>query len=307
MAGSSAHERTSHWHIWLKHKDSICPYLKDIRSVSPDLEFLELVAESVHSYMFKVRLHGTIYALKLYAVPEAGWRNFSSLAWVEDVVLCSDPFIVEYRVYDALIEWDLLGKVGPHCSGWLTISNEQEQDLDKRFNLRHGYTTIDSALIAKLKGMGRRHWLGFRQAPQKQQDPVRGLLLEWIDGTSLDKAFVDEAGAACLRTQLRDLHSLDIVHADFYPRNVMVSRSGRPYIIDFSSARLWPCRGFGREKEGFLDYMECEKGALEYYLFQLQGLQRHQNVKLTEAKSDEEAYGGRVSSDVEVTKDQFQD
>ncbi|RAK94785.1 uncharacterized protein BO80DRAFT_18296 [Aspergillus ibericus CBS 121593] len=61
-------EAYSHWHIWLKYKDRICPFLPDRRDLAPQLEFLDLIADSMHSYMFKVRIDDHIYALKLVRI-----------------------------------------------------------------------------------------------------------------------------------------------------------------------------------------------------------------------------------------------
>ncbi|PWY73128.1 hypothetical protein BO94DRAFT_607617 [Aspergillus sclerotioniger CBS 115572] len=112
--------------------------------------------------------------------------------------------------------------------------------------------------------MDRRPWLGFRQRPEDTDESVRGLLLEYIDGTSIGKGTLKASAASNLRYQLDCLHSLDIAHGDFYPRNMMVSKAGDPYLIDFSSAQLWPCRGFQMKKKRFDSYMGCEKSALEY-------------------------------------------
>ncbi|RAK94784.1 uncharacterized protein BO80DRAFT_18292 [Aspergillus ibericus CBS 121593] len=156
--------------------------------------------------------------------------------------------------------------------------------------------------------MDRRQWLGFRQSPEKTSDPVRGLLLDYIDGTGIANGTLNASGASNLRSQLDRLHSLDIAHADLYPRNMMVSKDGDPYLIDFSSAKLWPCRGFQKKKKKIFDgYLREENSALEYYLFQLQKLKRHRGLKISDAKSDEDAYGGEVPWTVEGFKDEFID
>ncbi|OOG00888.1 hypothetical protein ASPCADRAFT_125899 [Aspergillus carbonarius ITEM 5010] len=306
-APAHENEALSHWHIWLKYKDKICPFLPDRRDLASQIEFLDLIADSMHSYMFKVRIHEQIYALKLYTIPDPGWTSSDKMSRVEDIVTSKDPFIAESRVYDCLAEYELEGQVGPKCHGWLTISREQEQALDDRFNLTNGYTSNDVGLIYELKKMDRRQWLGFRQSPENTSDPVRGLLLDYIDGAGIGKGTLNASAAASLRSQLDRLHSLDIAHGDFYPRNIMVSKDGNPYLIDFSSAKLWPCRGFQMKKRRFDGYMRDERCALEYYLFQLQKLKRHRELEISHAKSDEDAYGGEVSWFVEGFKHEFVD
>lgn len=204
-------------------------------------------------------------------------------------------------MYSRLIENKFGGTVGPRCHGWLTLSKEQESELDRTFYLSGRYSHKE------------REWSGFRQSPEKQSDPVRGLLLEYIDGTTLGKACLSCTGASSLRTQLNHLHSLGIAHGDFYPRNIIVSK-GRARLIDFSSAMMWPRRGC-LNKDDFGNYLECEKSDLEFFFFQLQKasieawfipilsntdfvnikqLRRHHGIKFTEIQSEEEAYGGQI-------------
>lgn len=52
------------WEVWLRNKE-LCSSLPDSRDIAPELKFLELLADSTHSYLFKVRANDTNYALKL--------------------------------------------------------------------------------------------------------------------------------------------------------------------------------------------------------------------------------------------------
>lgn len=197
-------------------------------------------------------------------------------------------------MYSRLFE-NKLG-VGPRCHGWLTLIKKQESELDRKFYLSSRYSHNE------------REWSGFRQDPEKQLDPVRGLLLEYIDGTTLGKARLSCTGARSLRTQLTHLHFLGIAHGDFYPRNIMVSkgRNGRARLIDFSSAKIWPRRGC-LNNDDFDKYLECEKCDLESFFLQLQEasieawyipilsnadfvnikqLRLHQGIKFTEIRNE---------------------
>lgn len=194
-------------------------------------------------------------------------------------------------MYDYLIEKKLVGVASPHCHGWLTIDNDQERKLARKL-----HQTFE-----------------WRRRPDTARDPVRGLLLEYVEGYTLDKAYMTPLAAQSLRDQLNHLHSLDIAHGDFLPRNIMVSNDSRALLIDFSSAILWPHPNFlVRKREDFLRYIENEKSALELFLFRLQmvrktsvlfiylahikQLKRHQGMKFTDAESEEEAYGGTLSN-----------
>ncbi|KKZ63596.1 hypothetical protein EMCG_00250 [[Emmonsia] crescens] len=86
-----------------------------------------------------------------------------------------------------------------------------------------------------------------------------------------DKARVTAAGARSLRDQLDHLHNMDIAHGDLFPRNIMGSNDGRAFLVDFSSAKLFPHSSFMlRKREDFLDYTRGEKCVLELLLFRLQ-------------------------------------
>lgn len=172
-----------------------------------------------------------------------------------------DPFLVESQVYDFLIEKNWVGEVGPHCYGWLTIDEDQERLLDNKISPKHEI-------------------FEWRRREDTENEPVRALLLEYIDGCTLDVAYITPRAARSLRDQLNSLHSLNIAHGDFYPRNIMVSKMGRAYIIDFSAAVLWPLAGRLRKKEKFQKCMQDENQELELFLFRLQNVSFHRNFLL---------------------------
>ncbi|KAK2813736.1 hypothetical protein FQN50_000134 [Emmonsiellopsis sp. PD_5] len=257
------------WTLWLKHRGVKCPFIKDLSHLSPEIEFLELLFAGGHSYLFKVRLQDAIYTLKLYTLTQPHWSRsrFERNAWE------MDPFIVECQVYDYLIESKQVGVVGPYCHGWLKIDKAQELSLERKL-----HQTLD-----------------WQRRADTAEDPIRGLLLEYIDGCTIDKAHITAAGAQSLRDQLSHLHSLDIAHGDLVPQNIMASNDGRALLVDFSSANLWPHSWyFIREREDFLRCLESEKRVLELLLFRLQKLKRHQGMTFSTAQSEEEAYGHPV-------------
>ncbi|KKZ61724.1 hypothetical protein EMCG_03753 [[Emmonsia] crescens] len=269
-----ARERRTCWTLFLKYHRRFCHFIKDISHLSAGIEFLKILASpgptGGHSYVFQVRLEGKIYALKLFNLTQPHWSasHFERNAW--DM----DPFIVECQVYDYLIEKKLVGMVGPYCYGWLMITKAQENLIEQK--LRKSFD--------------------WRRREDTMEDPIRGLLLEYVEGRNIDEACITEAGAKSLRDQLNHLHSLDIAHGDLYPRNIMVSNDGRALLIDFSAAKLYPhINGKLYERERFLNYVQCEKRILELVLFRLQRqLKRHEGMVFTEAQTEEEAYGGPV-------------
>ncbi|KKZ67904.1 hypothetical protein EMCG_06433 [[Emmonsia] crescens] len=277
--------RRTPWTLWLKDRKVYCPFIPDISSIASGIEFLELLFAGGHSYLFKVRLQGHICALKLYSLSQPYWSPsmFERNAWR------MNPFNVECQVYDRLIENKLNGKVGPYCHGWLMIDKAQEHNLEQ------------------LKLWNPVDW---QRRGESLKDPIHGILLEYIEGCTIDKACITAAAAQSLRDQLNRLHKLDIVHGDLFARNIMGSTDGCAFLVDFSAAKLWP-NVFNdlRERDDFLDYTQGEKRVLELFLFRLQKvrlpprfhedvnlfmsdqLKRHQGVTLSTAQSEEEAYG----------------
>lgn len=71
-----------------------------------------------------------------------------------------------------------------------------------------------------------RHTFDWRRREDTMEDPIRGLLLEYIEGCNIETAYITEAAAKSLREQLNHLHSLGIAHGDLYLRNIMVSNDG---------------------------------------------------------------------------------
>ena len=257
--------RQTCWTHWLRRKSVICPSLPAVcNGCSSKLEIQELIAAAGDSYILKVRLHGGIYALKLvcmqlqssvklttfnqhtlsHSQPYCTRSNFGTLAER------FDPFLVECQMYNLLFEHNKIGHVGPRCYGWLTITEDQEHRLDRdlRWTFEWG-----------------RH-------SDTQQDPVRGLLLEYIDGCKLDKATLTVPAAQSLRDQLSFLHSLWIMHADLEPRNILVAKDGRAFLIDFSGVCFWPYvpYKFLKKKDAFRGSMMDEDRMLEFFFNRLQ-------------------------------------
>lgn len=53
------------YEVWLRKREELSSFLPDIQDTGVELEFLELLADSTHWYLFKVRVKDTDYALKL--------------------------------------------------------------------------------------------------------------------------------------------------------------------------------------------------------------------------------------------------
>ncbi|KAI1949897.1 hypothetical protein LOZ53_004059 [Ophidiomyces ophidiicola] len=295
MPASNGKSHDTCWNVWLRNYEEYCPFLPDKRDVTRRIEVLNVLARAGHSYLFKIQLDGKIYALKLYRLTQPHWRP----SRFESNALGMDPFIVEARTYDYLIEKNLNGIVGPRCYGWLTVTKNQAEYLSQKLCVAADWQwRADTA-----------------------KDPVCGLLLEYIEGTTVDKACLTAEGAQSLRDQLDQLHNLDIAHGDLLPRNIMVSKDGRALLIDFSGALLFPQNWYRmKTKDDVLRFAKLEKSALEFMLFRLQKvcaflhlyfaslvfkltifqLKRHQGSRLSNAQNEEEAYGGPVSDNLSL-------
>ncbi|KAI2026836.1 hypothetical protein LOZ07_006041, partial [Ophidiomyces ophidiicola] len=115
------------------------------------------------------------------------------------------------------------------------------------------------------------HVGNWRRRQDTSDDPIRGLLLEYIEGTTLNKAYLPPKSAQSLRDQLELLHSLKIVHGDLFPHNMMVSKNGRAFLLDFSGAQMASEEGqLIRKTSSFLSWAQDERSRLELFLFRLQ-------------------------------------
>ncbi|PGG95803.1 hypothetical protein AJ79_09863 [Helicocarpus griseus UAMH5409] len=230
---TSSKPKQTCWTMWLKHREERCPFIQDLSSITPSIEFLELLFTGDHSYLFKVQLQAKMYPLKLLRP-----------------LLTMTSSTLFHNLTGHVHESKLVGVVGPYCHGWLVIDKALERDLEQ----------------LKL-------WKSL------EEDPIHGLLLEYVEGCTIDKGSITAIAAQSLRDQLDHLHNMDIAHGDLCPRNIMVSSDGRAFLLDFSSAKLWPHSSSTiRGKDDFLAYNQGEKRVLELILFRLQ-------------KSEEEAYG----------------
>lgn len=57
-------ELKSCWEVWLRKRKQLCSFLPDIQDTGVELEFLELLADSTHWYLFKVRVKDKDHSLK---------------------------------------------------------------------------------------------------------------------------------------------------------------------------------------------------------------------------------------------------
>ncbi|KAI1907342.1 hypothetical protein LOZ12_003393, partial [Ophidiomyces ophidiicola] len=115
------------------------------------------------------------------------------------------------------------------------------------------------------------HVGNWRRRQDTSDDPICGLLLEYIEGTTLNKAYLPPKSAQSLRDQLELLHSLKIVQGDLFPHNMMVSKNGRAFLLDVSGAQMASEEGqLIRKTSSFLSWAKDERSRLELFLFRLQ-------------------------------------
>jgi serine/threonine protein kinase len=138
--------------------------------------------------------------------------------------------------------------VGTRCESWLAWSLDLWHPVVVKLARPHQRTHPRAvrSLRREADALAR---LGHPGAPRLLREAtdaeVPHVVLEYVDGPSLAD-LVDESGplgptdVAVLGTQLlsvlRTLHSRGLAHVDVKPENVLV-RDGRPFLVDFGSAR----------------------------------------------------------------------
>ncbi|KAM4058911.1 kinetochore sim4 complex subunit FTA2 domain-containing protein [Hirsutella rhossiliensis] len=179
-----------------------------------DIEFLEPIGAGLHSQVFRAKIDGQIYAVKLFRFThhrELAPPTFFNhgLVSVDEIINNYDPFYCECRAYGRLKE---VGRedLAARCYGYLLLRPDQEVELNRR-----GCQDF------------------WHRRPATKGRPIRGIVKEYIPGCDVPFVFND------LPRMKRDIKALNrrlgIVNWDVREDNY---RGG--LLIDFSQAHTAP-------------------------------------------------------------------
>ncbi|KAI1387201.1 kinetochore Sim4 complex subunit FTA2-domain-containing protein [Hypoxylon trugodes] len=204
---------------------------------SQEIEFLELIGSGLHSSVFKVRIEGKIYALKMFRFADTfDWKrrppeDCNQQVW-NHWQYCSEPFNCECRAYGRLREAgyeDLVTK----CYGYVLLNEEQEHAAKKFFCGLDDLADLDdinNRLEIEYPGDD---WVEPRKRfllKDGREAPVRCIIKEFGQGTKLTTRL-----ARKLLKDIIKLQQLGIIDLDLADRQIINGK-----ISDFSCAVTLP-------------------------------------------------------------------
>lgn len=212
-------------------------WLKPFASTTPKIKVRKLIGSGAAGYVFKFRIDGVTYALKMVSerrkciyVQSMTALIFAQFKFYYPELYANtflprkvrqayyDLFLVECRANGSLIDQGMNGIYTPFCYGWIEISSEIEMLVARAFDL---------------------HPLRWDRPPGAENERVRGILYEYIDGETLNNVKITTQMAEEIRNGLKGLHAASMAHEDPRSSNIIV-RGDRPIWLDLSVARTIP-------------------------------------------------------------------
>jgi len=181
------------------------------KTATPQVTFLRLLGSGLHGHVFKARLDGVIYAIKLFKFVKIidYWPKTKSCAPVDihTVTNHNEPFYAECRAFGRLQETGH-EDIAVKCYGYFMLESSAEDDISSGF----GISEWDR---------GREH-LG---------KPIRAIVKEYID---CDLRYTPNMIPSMMQSLL-DINSLGIEVVDVKPDAYVHGT-----LVDFSSSRTVP-------------------------------------------------------------------
>ncbi|KAG6040296.1 hypothetical protein E4U41_000981 [Claviceps citrina] len=198
-----------------------------------EMEFLEYLGEGAHSHVFKIRIMGQVYALKLFRFlfledwfsPTRGFRDDREA--ITAFANYSEPFYCECRAFGRLQETGY-EELATRCFGYLLLDEKHEQAMMNQFSdLKLEFNgNIDCAgcddLRAEFPGKGGR------------LPPIRGIVKEFGYSNEALGTFRTPDARRILRDIIR-LQQLGIFRSDPAARQLIGGK-----LCDFSTALTVP-------------------------------------------------------------------
>ncbi|KAH8753611.1 kinetochore Sim4 complex subunit FTA2-domain-containing protein [Diaporthe sp. PMI_573] len=216
------------------------PKLEPFRgTASANIEFIEWIGndDDVHSKVWKVRIDGTVYALKIF--PFQKWESLKKCQGTlimpperdplkrpppapQDYVDYLDPFNCECRAYGRLKQ-ERCEDLAIRAHGYILLSKDQERRVTEAM----GQEFVDWEKFPKtLNG----HGLFERWEPHRHE-PLRAIVKDYV--TSSTPWMPSQVSQ--MYDDLEKLHELGIVVRDFHPGNYLGGK-----LVDFSLAWTTP-------------------------------------------------------------------
>ncbi|KAL7276212.1 hypothetical protein RUND412_000797 [Rhizina undulata] len=202
------------------------------------IKFRQKIGEGGAAKVFLVHINGREYALKLFAYTYSG-----NLKHIPSNEIIADSFTRECRAYAALIVKSLDGKATPRCYSWLTIDKITERYLARHFKFSESFWD--------------------KQLSGQDDPPVRGILMEYLRGATLDKLdAVTKHVTDEFYEGIKKIHSTAICHSNVKETNMLVEDgTERAVWLDFSYALTLPLPCYPPEQ--FPNYQSADTLRLE--------------------------------------------
>lgn len=233
------------------------PKLKEFKNGKfKDIEFLQGMGSGNHSHVWRAKIDGDEYALKLFRNIGAVEENYYTDNKLEklniDKQLVDDqlsPFNCEARAYGRLQETgneDLAWK----CYGWIALDEE----------------TYGQRVWGEI-GLPRYSWFSYaftsdEQVADRELFPIYALVKEFIPAENIQAAPIDPDRAHEMAVAISTLHKLGITHRDIQDRNYVDCR-----FMDFSTSWTVPNVRLDRQLKWDPKSTIDQNETIDYFMF----------------------------------------
>lgn len=199
------------------------PKLKPFHDLKAIVKLKRLLSDNDtdgHAHVFEASIGSSSFAIKIfkfYDIEEdrAGLLDRENKLISDDLLHAhSDPFYNECRAYGRLEETKLNGKVAVYCHGYVTLSADKEEQLEREFGVRE-WDRPDEEY----------------DKPVSQRQPFRAIVKDLVlKDVRLSAKIADK-----MLTDLKRMRRTGV-----YPGDIVLRNYKAGLLIDFSTARTEP-------------------------------------------------------------------